>query len=436
MDIREKILLDRENRVNLVRERLSSNNLILTLKVNIVGNDKNIDGTKAILDYFYKKIEETFDINSTEFIDSFDGNYYIIELPRLDYVETKRKLIGLEETTLGRLVDIDLFSDMKKSVSRIDLGLEPRRCIVCGRLYNTCLRERAHTLEEVLIKTKELIREGLVEVLLKFTTDSIVEEVSAHPKFGLVTKECSGSHRDMDYDTFIRSKEALTESMERYLYTGFEIDEDTLPRLRGIGLEAEKEMFKSTGGVNTHKGAVFLLGFLLPSLTNVLYYDKEIDSICHIVGELGKSILKDFEGLEGKEDLTYGERIYLDHGITGVRGVVFEGFKVLTDNIHEIVESSELEGNENVLRLLLLFMREIDDTTLLHRHPVEILREVKEVSHECYRDNKLDYDKINEITEVFIKRRISPGGSADMVILALILQKVIKNFGKEWILNV
>ncbi len=436
MDIREKILLDRENRVDLVRERLRSDNLILTLKVNIVGNDKNIDGTRAILDYFYKKIEAIFHINSTEFINSFDGNYYIIELPRLDYIETKKKLIGLEETTLGRLVDIDLFSDMKKSVSRSDLGLEPRRCIVCGRLYNTCLRERAHTLEEVLIKTKELIREGLVEVLLEFTTDSIVEEVSAHPKFGLVTRECSGSHTDMTYDTFIRSKEALAESMGRYLHAGFEIDEETFPRLRRIGLEAEREMFESTEGINTHKGAIFLLGFLLPSLTNILYYDKGIDSIPHIVKGLGRSILKDFEGLEDKKDLTYGEKIYLDHGITGVRGVVFEGLKVLTDNIHEIVRSSEFGSNENVIRLLLLFMKEIDDTTLLHRHPIEVLKEVKKISHECYGNKELDYDKINEITEVFIRRRISPGGSADMVILALILQKVIKNFGKELILNV
>ena len=435
MDIREKILLDRENRVELVRERLSSDNLILTLKVNVVGNDKNIDGTKAILDYFYKRIEEVFYITSSEFISSFDGNYYIIELPRLDYVETKKRLIGIEETSLGRLVDIDLFSDMKKSISRIDLGLEPRKCIVCGRLYNTCLRERAHTLEEVLLKTKELIREGLVEILLKFTTDSIVEEVAAHPKFGLVTKECNGSHRDMTYATFIKSKEALTGSMEKYLHAGFEIDENSFPHLRRIGIEAEKEMFKGTDGVNTHKGAVFLLGFLLPSLTNILYYDKGIDSLSHIVKDLGRSVLEDFEGLEEKEELTYGEKIYLDHGITGVRGVVYEGLKVLVDNIQEIVKSDELETNENVIRLLLLFMKEIDDTTVLHRHPIEVLEEVKEISHECYKDNKLDYDKINEVTEVFIKRRISPGGSADMVILALVVQKVIKNFRKELILN-
>lgn len=431
MDIREKILQDRENRVELVREGLNSNNLIVTLKVNIVGNDKNINGAKAILDYFYKKIQDDFDISSSKFIKSFDGNYYIIELPRLDYVETKKRLIKLEEISLGRLVDIDLFSDMKRSVSRIDLGLEPRKCIVCGRLYNTCLRERAHTLEEVLLRTKELIKEGLVEILLDFTGDSIVEEVSAHPKFGLVTKESTGSHSDMAYGTFIKSKEAMTESMKNYLNEGFEIDEKTFLRLRSIGVEAERAMFESTGGINTHKGAIFLLGFLLPVLTNVLYYDKDINSMGETVKGLAKTILKDFQGIEAKEELTYGEKIYLDHGITGVRGIVYDGFEVLTNNIDEIMKNDELESNENVIRLLLLFMKEIDDTTLLHRNPIEVLEEVKGISEECYSDSELDYIKIDKITKTFVERRISPGGSADMVILALIMQKVIKTFRKE-----
>jgi len=135
--------------------------------------------------------------------------------------------------------------------------------------------------------------------------------------------------------------------------------------------------------------------------------------------------------LEDKEELTYGEKIYLDHGISGVRGIVFEGLRVLVDNIREIIKSNELNANENVINLLLFFMKEIDDTTLLHRNPIEVLKEVKEISEECYNGKELDYDKINKITKDFIKRRISPGGSADMVILALILQKVIKNFRKE-----
>ena len=431
MDIREKILFDRENRVDLVREKLNDTNLIVTLKVNIVGNNKNIDGTKAILNYFHNRIEETFDVTSFEFINSFDGNYYMIELPRLDYIETKKKLIKLEESSLGRLVDIDLFSDTKRSISRVDLGLEPRKCIVCGRLYNTCLRERAHTLEEVLEKTKALIKNGLVETLLEFTNDSIIEEVAAHPKFGLVTSKSGGSHSDMTYETFVKSKEALTGSMKKYLNEGFEIDEKSFLRLRSIGIEAERDMFTSTEGINTHKGAIFLLGFLLPSLVNVLYYDKSIDSIEEIAKYLAKSIMDDFQGLEDKEELTYGEKIYLDHGISGVRGIVFEGLRVLVDNIREIIKSNELNANENVINLLLFFMKEIDDTTLLHRNPIEVLAEVKEISEECYNGKELDYDKINKITKDFIKRRISPGGSADMVILALILQKVIKNFRKE-----
>lgn len=430
MDIREKILEDRENRVDLVRERLGDNNLIVTLKVNIVGNDKNIDGARAILDFFKNKLARRLEVVSATFIPSYDGNYYLIELPRLDYIETKKKLIALEEERLGRLVDIDLFSNMKRSVSRVDLGLEPRKCMVCGRLYNICLRERAHTLDEVLVKTKELIREGLVDILLDYVGESILEEVSAHPKFGLVTRESTGSHSDMNYNTFVKSEKALKESMRRYLEEGFEVDEDTFSNLRKIGLKAERDMFQATNGINTHKGAIFLLGFLLPALVDTLYYNREISSIGSTVSRLASSILDDFKGVEGKKDLTYGEKIYIDHKITGVRGIVYNGLDVLVENVLEIGKYSNLEKDENVIRLLLFFMKEIDDTTLLHRNPIEVLKEVKETSLELYKE-ELDYERIHEVTSSFVKRRISPGGSADMVILALILQKVVKNFGKE-----
>ncbi len=84
-----------------------------------------------------------------------------------------------------------------------------------------------------------------------------------------------------------------------------------------------------------------------------------------------------------------------------------------------------------MIRLLLLFMSQIDDTTLLHRNNLETLEEVKKIAGNLYQKKVLDYGELNEITNSFIKKRLSPGGSADMVILALILQKVIKNFKRE-----
>ncbi len=431
MDIREKILLDREERVDKVRALMTEDNLVVTLKVNIVGNNKNIDGCKAILDYFCYKIEDTFDVQETTYIESYDGNYYIIQLPRLDYVETKLKLIYLESTYLGRLVDIDLFSDMKRSISRADLGVEPRRCIVCGELYNTCLRNRAHTLEDVLVETKKIIKKGLMDILLEYTKKSMIQEVKAHPKLGLVTEKSMGSHTDMNYNTFLLSIDSLMDSFKEYLNEGFSLTDESLKNLRTIGIQAEKAMFKSTGNINTHKGAIFLLGFLLPSLMDILYRNKDIRDLKKIVVGLSKPIEDDFKGLDKKSSLTYGEKIYLEYGITGVRGIPLDGFEVLLSNLDKIVVHGKETTNDNVIKLLLLFMMNIDDTTLLHRHEVHVLDEVKEVAKRLYEDKEINYLELDKVSLEFTEKRLSPGGSADMVILALILQKFIINFRRR-----
>lgn len=61
----------------------------------------------------------------------------------------KRELLTLEENhALGRLWDFDVLGN-DGSVSRGDLGLPPRRCLVCGDMAHACARAKKHTLEEL-----------------------------------------------------------------------------------------------------------------------------------------------------------------------------------------------------------------------------------------------------------------------------------------------
>ena len=101
-------------------------------------------------------------------------------------------------------------------------------------------------------------------------------EVAATPKPGLVDRNNSGAHRDMDYFTFMASAAAIGGTMEKMARAGFLFAENAddgegksleklLPELKKIGLEGEKKMFAATGGVNTHKGMIFSLGLLCGS---------------------------------------------------------------------------------------------------------------------------------------------------------------------------
>lgn len=88
----------------------------------------------------------------------------------------------------------------------------------------------------------------------------LVLEVETWPKPGLVSHVDNGSHTDMDAGSFRRSAAAIEPFLARLALAG--IEGASMPRLRAIGLEAEGAMLRATGGVNTHRGAIFGLGLL------------------------------------------------------------------------------------------------------------------------------------------------------------------------------
>mgnify|MGYP000647695708 CR=1 FL=1 len=92
-----------------------------------------------------------------------------------------------------------------------------------------------------------------------------MEEVYTTPKPGLVDREDTGAHTDMDCQTFQKSTEAIAEDLAAMFEAGYswEADPETLfPLLRERGKKTEEKMFAATGGVNTHKGIIFTIGIL------------------------------------------------------------------------------------------------------------------------------------------------------------------------------
>jgi len=91
-------------------------------------------------------------------------------------------------------------------------------------------------------------------------TAALLAELETWPKPGLVSHVDSGSHTDMDARTLRASATAITPFYYQLTIAG--AAESGMNRLREIGLEAERAMLAATGGVNTHRGAIFGLGLL------------------------------------------------------------------------------------------------------------------------------------------------------------------------------
>ena len=102
--------------------------------------------------------------------------------------------------------------------------------------------------------------------IARLAVRSLLTEAAVYPKPGLVTPLDAGSHADMDFQSFLDSAMALLPCFLNCASIGMETlelgPEDVFGLLRVTGRQGEWEMLRATGGANTHKGAVFLLGLL------------------------------------------------------------------------------------------------------------------------------------------------------------------------------
>lgn len=270
---------------------------------------------------------------------------------------------------------------------------------------------------------------------------AILYEVSTTPKPGLVDRENSGAHKDMDFFTFMASSSALYRGLYECTMEGLLFnDEDStrlLDKIRKPGIECEKAMFKATNGVNTHKGIIFSMGILCAAIGKMYSKRKTtrfiIEDICKEVKKTAEGLTdKDFIGIENKKTLTHGERLYKEYGFKGIRGEVESGFKSIGNRAVKRLRNwsidKELSINDLFLELLLIIMADSEDTNVIIRGGIESLDYVKNAAEEFLKCEGIHNPKAKESLRVmndeFIKRNISPGGSADLLAVTIFLGMV------------
>ncbi|MCB5722068.1 citrate lyase holo-[acyl-carrier protein] synthase [Pediococcus acidilactici] len=149
----EDILNDRDERV-YVQNQLSRKyvvNSIVVIKLNIPGPIKNNSNLHKV---FVNGVNRFLNrVDNTKIILNWDkpaGNTCFI-ISELSANDVKERAIDFENNDdIGRFFDIDVIAGGRnKSISRTDLGLEPRKCFVCGNLAKNCARSRKHSVNEL-----------------------------------------------------------------------------------------------------------------------------------------------------------------------------------------------------------------------------------------------------------------------------------------------
>lgn len=354
----------------------------------------------------------------------------------------KKLTAALEESSEpSRLYDMDVLSSEGVKVSRGDVGLAARKCIICGADVMDCAPRRVHGAAELAREAVRLMLEDLrglfADRVAAAAERALLCEVCVSPKPGLVDRFNNGSHLDMDLFTFVNSACALTPYFRQCAVQGIDFagrrPTELFEALRLPGMEAEERMMAATGGVNAHKGAIFS-GGVLCAARGWLWGRGETAETGALL-DCVKSMLRNLKGdFEKEGGATAGERIYRATGITGIRGEAAAGFPSagrLGLPLLELLLKRGCPFNDAAAITLIHLIASLDDTNMIKRSSAERHEEVKSQIRELIdRDPAPDMETIASLDRDFIKENLSPGGSADMLALSLMLL-FFKDFAGE-----
>ena len=329
---------------------------------------------------------------------------------------------------LGRLFDMDVLATDGTKLER----QASRSCLICGKAGRFCAASRAHSVEQLQQTTQRILTEHFApldaERVASLAVQALLDEVHTTPKPGLVDENNCGSHDDMDIPLFTASAHALRPFFKRCVLLGQQaIDQDTFPLLRAAGIEAEKQMFAATAGVNTHKGAIYTLGILCGAVGRLWRADAPFAPAECILQEAGAMTAP-----YAKADLaaitapkTAGERLYQTFGLTGIRGEAAAGFPSIANislPLYRQLRSSGKSKNDAAATTLLHLIAEVDDTTLYHRGGKDGAEFAKSAAAAILPTPTPA--QLRLLDKKFIEMNLSPGGCADLLAATLLLDSL------------
>lgn len=360
------------------------------------------------------------------------GDFYIVPVKPGGHQAKELKLITeMFELNhpLGRFIDVDVTDE-----NGILVGSgKSKLCFFC-HLHPAiaCIRGQRHTHQELrdyqLSAIHAYLHEERIDRLShqisSIAIRSIFYELSLTPKPGLVDLAGSGIHTDMDFRTFVDSTASIATYFRELFRKGAACAEgdlpDALPIVRNTGLAMEKAMFLQTKGVNTQKGIIFLMGISLFSAGYVLKEHDRFNQDCFVAAvKILCSNLVETEFTTPGGAVTHGELCFQQYHTGGIRAEAEQGFPTVFLHSLPVLEMENNTGSAALSKTLVSIMAVLNDTNILYRADMQILRELQALCKEVLAGFSME--TYAGITDFCTRHKISPGGSADLLSLTVFI---------------
>jgi triphosphoribosyl-dephospho-CoA synthase len=268
-----------------------------------------------------------------------------------------------------------------------------------------------------------------IEYYSNLAYQAMLKEVNLTPKPGLVDCISNGAHSDMTLRHFHASAAAIAPYFAQFIRFGIDHpqikDDHVLAHIRPIGIACEEAMFEATAGVNTHKGSIFSLGLVCVAIGRLTATGQPLSprAICNSVAQFCIGMVER-ELKRGNDQLTAGQRLFIEHGFTGARGEAESGFRTVIETSLPVYLDvwRQHRCDEKALHQALLHLMSVnDDTNVVSRGGIVGLQWLQQRSQTLLQRGGIaadDYlDALSQFDHECIVKNISPGGSADLLIL-------------------
>lgn len=247
-------------------------------------------------------------------------------------------------------------------------------------------------------------------------------ELNTTPKPGLVDRNDNGAHKDMDLALMSRSIDALLPFMVQLALYGYSCgQQNAVPeaeKVRHIGIDAEKAMLTATGGVNTHRGALFAMGLTVLAASWCMAHDGKTEE--QPLRNLIMQVAKGFAPTAG----THGNDAVNAHRVMGALDLAKAGYEQLFNGWLPAYRADlACDVSTACHRLLLLIMSQLDDTNVIHRVGYDQAQQVKQEAQALL--DGYNTASMEALNRDYIARNVSPGGSADMVALTIFIHSIL-----------
>ena len=195
---------------------------------------------------------------------------------------------------------------------------------------------------------------------------ALEQEAQLSPKPALVDSRGNGAHSDMNLALMLDSARCLEPWFAQMAEAALNLTCDAELRctIGQLGRDAEAEMLVVTGGINTHRGAIWALGLLVTAAATAGGSEEELlDRTAHLAR------LPD-PAAPAVKTLSKGERVCREYRLPGAREQAQQGFPHLRQLSLPTLRQSRRNGDtESLARLnaLLAIMTALTDTCVLSR---------------------------------------------------------------------